>query len=170
MNHEHLTDDQLQEILDARVLHAGSLLPMHLGACAVCQKRLESFERLYAALAADPGFVLPPAFADSVLEKVSGQRPPVWERPAVRIALVAAAGAAILSGLLLFVDMRPLASGAVRTYASFKTAFLAMDGQIKQLLAWLGGSVKPLLLGGLGLASAAIVERLLQRQTLRRSH
>jgi hypothetical protein len=169
MNHEHLTDDQLQEILDARMLHAGSILPLHLGACAACQLRLESFERLYDGLAADPGFVLPPAFADSVLDRLPGQRPLVWQRPAARIALMAAAAAVILSGLLLFVDMSPLLKGAVRTYDSFKAAFMTMGGQMKQLLAWLGVSAKPLLLGGLSLVSAFVLDRILFRQMVRHS-
>jgi hypothetical protein len=170
MNHEHLTDDQLQEILDARMLHAGSILPLHLGACAGCQKRLESFERLYDGLAADPGFVLPPAFADSVLDRLPDQRPLVWQRPATRIVLLAAAAAAILSGLLIFVDMSPLLKEFARISGSFKAAFLALDGQMKQLLAWLGVSAKPMLLGGLALVIAAVIERLLQQQKLGQSH
>ncbi len=170
MNHEHLTDDQLQEILDARLLHAGSILPLHLGTCVACRKRLESFERLYAGLEADPGFVLPPSFADTVLDKLPGQRPLVWRRPAVRIALVAAAAVVLLSALLFLVDMKPLVGGAERVYGSFKAAFLAMDSQMKQLLAWLGVSAKPMLLGGLGLVIASVVERLLQQQKLRQGH
>ena len=74
MNNGHLTDDQIQEILDARVLHSGPILPLHLGTCARCRERLESFRRLYAGLAADPGFVLPPSFADCRAGKNS--RPP----------------------------------------------------------------------------------------------
>jgi hypothetical protein len=170
MNHEHLTDDQLQEILDARMLHAGSILPLHLGACAGCQKRLESFERLYDGLAADPGFVLPPAFADSVLDGLPCQRPLVWQRPATRIALLVAAAAVILSALLLLVDMSPLLKGVARISGSFKAAFLAVDGQMKQLLAWLGVSAKPLLLGGLGLVSALVLDRVQLRQKVRHSH
>ena len=170
MNHEHLTDDQLQEILDACMLHAGSILPMHLGACAACQKRLESFERLYAGLAADPGFVLPPAFADSVLDRIPGQRPLAWQRPAVRIALGVAAAAVIVSGLLLFVDVHPLANGAGRIFASLQTTFLSLGSQLKQLLAWLGVSAQPLLLGGLGLFSAFVLDRVLFRQLARHGH
>jgi hypothetical protein len=170
MNHEHLTDDQLQEILDARMLHAGSILPMHLGACAGCQKRLESFARLYDGLAADPVFVLPPAFADSVLDRLAGRRPLVWQRPAVRIALMVAAAAVILSAVLLFVDMSPLLRGFARISGSFAAAFLAMDIQVKQLLAWLGVSAKPMLLGGLGLVSALVLDRVLFRQLVRHSH
>lgn len=170
MNRDHLTDDQLQEILDARMLHAGSVLPLHLGACAACRRRLESFERLYAGLEADPGFALSPAFADSVLDRLPGQRPLVWQRPAVRAALTAAAAAVLLSALLLFVDMKPLAGGAGRVYGSFKAAFLAMESQMKQLLAWLGASAKPMLLGGLGLVIASVIERLLQQQKLRQGH
>jgi len=170
MNNGHLTDEQIQEILDARMFHSGPILPMHLGTCASCQKRLESFRQLYACLAADPGFALPPAFADSVLDKIPASRPLFWERPAVKTILTISACAAAMTGLLIFVNMRPLANGALQVFATLKTAFLSLSGQMKQLFVWLGGNAKPFILGGLGLSSAALIERMLLRQTLRRSH
>ncbi len=102
MSNEHLTDEQIQNILDSRMLKAGSILPLHLGTCASCQKRLDSFRQLYAGLAADPGFALPPAFADSVLDKISASRPVFWERPAAKIAMAIGTAAVILAGLAHF--------------------------------------------------------------------
>ncbi|HEX7503090.1 MAG TPA: hypothetical protein VF451_06690 [Acidobacteriota bacterium] len=170
MDNGHLTDEQFQEILDARVLLSGPILPLHLGTCAHCRKRLESFRRLYAGLAGDPGFVLSPSFADAVLGKIPAASPLLWQRPAVKIALAASSGAAMLAGLLIFVDMRPLASGALQVLAGLKSAFLPLGGQAQQLLARLGGSARPFLLGGLGLFIASIIERLLQQQKLRQGH
>ena len=170
MNNGHLTDDQLQEILDARVLHAGPVLPLHLGTCAGCQKRLESFGQLYAGLAADPGFALPPAFADSVLGRIPAAPPLFWARPAARIALAVTACAATLATLLLFVNMRPLANGTLQGIETLKAAFLPLGGQLKQFLSWLGGNAQPFLLGGLGLFAAFVVDRILLRQTVRHGH
>lgn len=170
MDNGHLTDERIQEILDARVLHSGPVLPLHLGTCACCRERQESFRRLYAGLAGDPGFVLPAAFAAAVLAKIPASPPLLWQRPAVKIALAASAGAAMLGGLLIFVDMRPLANSALQVLAALKSALLPLGGQAQQLLAWLGGSAKPFLIGGLGLFMASIIERLLQQQKLRQRH
>jgi hypothetical protein len=171
MNNGHLTDEQIQEILDARMLHSGLILPLHLGTCTRCQKRLESFRQLYACLAAEPVFVLPSSFADSVLAKIPAVRPPLWRRPAVKITLTAGAGVAMLTGLLIFVDMRPLANGSLQVLTTLKAAFLPLGGQMNQLLTrLLGGSAMPFLLGGLGLFTAFIIDRILLRQTMRHGH
>jgi hypothetical protein len=168
MDNGHLTDDQIQEILDARVLHSGPVVPLHLGTCARCRGRLESFRRLYAGLDADPGFVLPAAFADDVLAKIPAPPPLLWQRPAVKIALASSAGAALLAGLLIFVDMRPLANGALQVLAALKRSLLPLAGQGRQLLAWLGGNARPFLVGGLGLLGASLADHLLRRQLLHR--
>jgi hypothetical protein len=166
MDNGHLTDDQIQEILDARVLHSGPILPLHLGTCARCRERLESFRRLYAGLEADPGFVFPPSFADAVLAKIPASPPHLWQRPAVKILLAASAGAAMVAGLLIFVDMRPLANGGLQVLATLKAAILPLGNVVKQLSLWLGGSVKPFLLGGLGLFGASLADHFLRRQLL----
>jgi len=170
MTNAHLTDDQIQETLDAMMFHSGLILPMHLGTCARCQKRLESFQRLYAGLATDPGFALPPAFAESVLARLPASRLLNWQRPALRITVAVAACALTLAGLLIFVNMRPLASGTAQACHSFTKSLLSLGGQLKQLFTQLGSAAKPFLLGGLGLFSAALLDRMLQRQTPRRSH
>ena len=169
MNHEHLSDDQIQEILDAPLLKSGQILSMHLGTCASCQKRLESFQQLYASLAADPGFVLPPVFADSVLDKIPVSRPVFWARPAVRISLAISALTLVLAGLFVFVDMKPLAGQATRMANSLADAFRPLLAQFQHLFAKLHGSAGVFMLGGLGLLSAAFFDHILKQQTLHRS-
>ncbi|MBU4268070.1 MAG: hypothetical protein KJ808_04390 [Acidobacteria bacterium] len=152
------------------MLQAGSILPLHLGTCASCQKRLDSFRQLYAGLAADPGFALPPAFADSVLDKISASRPVFWERPAAKIAMAIGAAAVILASLLIFMDMKPLANGTLQVFDTLKTAFLPLGDQMKQLFFWVGGNAKPFVLGGLGLFIASLVDRFLIHQVMRHNH
>lgn len=77
------------------------------------------------------------------------------------------ASAVILAGLLIFVNMRPLANGTLQVFDTLKTAFLPLGGQIKQLFFWVGGSAKPFILGGLGLLSASLVDRFLIHQVMR---
>jgi hypothetical protein len=170
MKNEHLSDEQLQEILDARMTQSRPILPLHLGTCANCQKRLDSFRHLYAGLSIDPGFALPANFADSVLDKIPASRTPFWERPAAKIAAALGAAAVILAGLFIFVNMRPLADGGLQTFNTIKTAFLPLGEQMKQVLSWMGGNAKPFLLGGLGLIAASLLDRLLRHQFLRHNH
>ena len=76
MNNGHLRDDQIQEILDKMVLEPDRPLPAHVHACATCREKFEQYRRLYAGLAADPGFILPPSFADTLLQRIPALRPP----------------------------------------------------------------------------------------------
>ncbi len=169
MKNEHLTDEQLQEILDARVLRSVPVLPLHLGNCAACQERLERFRRLYSGLAVDPGFALPDGFADSVLAKIPV--PPLffWKQPTTKIVLVIMAGAVTLTGLLIFVNMQSMVYGALQVFASFKTAFLSLSDQLQQVFAWLGGNAKPFIYGGFGLLGASLVDRLLRHRFMNHS-
>jgi hypothetical protein len=169
MSNEHLTDEQLQEILDARVLRSAPVLPLHLGHCAACRERLERFRRLYSGLAADPGFSLPAAFTDSVLDRISASRSPLFRKPSVPIIAACAAGALALVGLAIFVDLGPLASGAVRIVDALGRAMQPLAAQFRLFIAWLGGNARPFVYGGLGLLGASLVERLL-RQLLRQAH
>lgn len=169
MNNEHLTDNQIQEILDARMIQSGPILPMHLGTCASCQKRLESFRQLYSGLAADPGFVLPPTFADSVLDKIPASRPFFLSRPAVWIPLTVSACSLVLAGLTIVVNMKPLTDAIVRVFNAMAAAFRPLSTQFQQLFAMLNGNAKLFVLGGLGLLGAAFFDYLLKQQTLHRS-
>jgi len=170
MSSEHLSEDQIQEILDARTLNSGPILPMHLGTCLSCQKRLESFQRLYSGLAADPGFLLPPAFADSIIKKLPASRPVFWARPAVRISLTISACSLVLAGLFIFVDMKPMTGNIIRIFNAITAAFRPLPAQFQQLLAKFDGHAGLFLLGGLGLLSAAFFDHILKRQILRRGH
>ena len=137
--------------------------------CAYCRERFEQYRQLYAGLAADPGFVLPPAFADSMLKKIPVSRPVFWTRPAVRISLAVSAFALVLAGLFIFVDMKPLTDDTIRIFNAMAAAFRPLPAQFQQLLAKLNGNAGLFILGGLGLLSAAFFDHILQRQTLRRS-
>ena len=69
MSDEHLTDERIQEILDAQAPGDVLFLPWHAKTCRPCRERFREYQRLYAGLAVDPGFALPPGFADSVLAR-----------------------------------------------------------------------------------------------------
>jgi len=169
MTNGHLRDDQIQEILDHSALQPGQPLPAHVGGCPFCSERFEQYRRLYAGLAVDPGFVLPPAFADSVLKKIPLPRPVFWRRPAVLIPLAAGVSALVLAGLAVWVNMTPFVAATARILNSFAAAFRPLAAQLQQLLAGLNADTGLIILGGLGLLGAAVFDHILQRQVLRRS-
>jgi hypothetical protein len=169
MTNGHLLDEQIQEILDNMVLYPGQALPPHLRACPSCRERFAQYRRLYAGLAVDPGFTLPPTFTDTLLNKIPPLRPVFWQRPAMRISLAVSASALVLTGLLTFVSMKPLTAAAARIFDSFSAAFRPLPAQFRQLLTGLDADAGLFILGGLGLLGAAVFDQFLQRQVLRRS-
>ncbi|MBN2398846.1 MAG: hypothetical protein JXI33_00735 [Candidatus Aminicenantes bacterium] len=169
MNSQHLHDDQIQEILDNMVLEAGQFLPEHVKDCASCRERFEQYQKIYTGLAADPGFVLPPAFADSVLLKIPSPRPAFWARPAVWIPGAAGVLTLVLAALLMFINMKPLAVQFGRYAAAIAVAFQPLLSQFRHWFAMLNGYPHVFILGGLGLLSAFFFDRILQRQAWRRT-
>lgn len=165
----HLNDVQIQEIMDNMVSQPGQSLAPHLQICASCRERFEQYRQLYAGLAADPGFVLPPAFADSILKKIPVSRPVFWTRPTVRVFLAVSAFALVLAGLFIFVDMKPLTDDTIGIFKAMAAAFRPLPAQFQQLLVKLNGNAGLFILGGLGLLSAAFFDHILKRQILRHS-
>jgi hypothetical protein len=169
MNNIHFSDEQIQAMLDKMIFQPGQPLDPHLEICASCRDRLEQYRLLYTGLAVDPGFALPPTFADSIIKKLPASRQIFWKRPLVWIPLAVSACALVLAGLFIFVDMKPLADHAIRIANSLVTSFQPLSVQFQQLLAKLNGYAGLFMLGGLGLLSAAFFDHILQQQTLRRS-
>ncbi|HSQ34378.1 MAG TPA: hypothetical protein VLQ89_00150 [Candidatus Binatia bacterium] len=170
MKEEHFSDDRIQEILDDMAHGPGRPLPAHLAACPSCRERFAQYRNLYAGLVADPGFTLPPAFAEAVLRRLPAERPVFWARPAVRISLAAGLIALATAGIALWVNLSPLVDQVARLAASMVGSFRPLPAQFRQLLAQWNGVADWLVLGGLGLLGAAFFDRILQRQALRRSH
>jgi hypothetical protein len=65
---EHLRDADLQLYLDRRLDERAKL--DHLRGCPVCQERLDAYEPLFAALAAEPEWTPSPALKEKVMRKI----------------------------------------------------------------------------------------------------
>ena len=168
MNKEHLTDDRIQEILDAQAPGAAPFLPWHLKTCRSCRVRFQEYQRLYSGLTADPGYSLPPGFADSVLAEVPAARATLFKDS---VAWIGAAGVlALLVVLTLFVDWRPLVAGLASIGSAVGQAFRPLAGEFRGIASGLGATIRPFFAGGLGLLGAALVEYLLRRQHMRHGH
>jgi hypothetical protein len=163
MNNDHLTDERIQEILDAQAPGDAPFLPWHAKTCRRCRERFQEFQRLYAGLAADPGFALPPGFADSVLARIPASRISPFRDPVICIG---ATGTMALLVLALFVDWKPLAAGSTWIWASLGQAFGPLAEKFHGLFSGLGAAAKPFLSGIFGLLGASLVERLLRRRPL----
>jgi hypothetical protein len=162
MTKGHLLDSQIQEILDRMIFEPGRSLPAHLGTCPSCRARLGQYRELYHGLAADPGFDLPPAFADSLLDKIPASRPFFRPRPAVGIPLAAFALGLAATGLFIFVDMNPLTRPAIRIFTAMAAAFRPLPAQFLQIFSKFDGHAGLFILGGLGLLGAALIERMMR--------
>jgi hypothetical protein len=168
MDNGHLTDEQIQEILDAQAFAHAAFPPWHVKTCRSCAERYRGFQRLYEGLNLDPGFALPADFADSVLDRIPAPRPAFFKSPLFPVALACGAGALTLSVLLILVDMKPLAAGSLRIFNSLLLAFRPLAAPLRELSAWLGGGAKLFLYGGLGLLGASMFDHFLRRQLLHR--
>ena len=166
MNDEHLTDEGIQEILDAQVPGDAIFLPWHAKTCRRCRERFREYQRLYGGLAVDPGFALPPGFVDSVLAKIPAPRASLFRDPVIGIG---GAGSAALLLLALLIGWQPLAAGAVWTWDALHHVFAPLAARFLGLFSGLGTAARPLFPGICGLLGAILVERLLRRR-LRHGH
>lgn len=169
MTNGHVLDEQIQEILDDPSSGAARSHNPHLQICTFCQERFEQYRQLYAGLAADPGFILPPAFADSILNKMPAAGPAFLMRPLTQAFLAAGAFIMVLVATFMFVDMKPLTADVSRIFNSTVAAFRPLPAQFQQLLGKLGDHAGLFVLGGFSLLGAAFFDQILQGQILRRS-
>jgi hypothetical protein len=101
----HLNDNQIQDYLDGNLTGTDPAV-LHLEKCADCRRAVENYRVLYSSLKADPGFALPPDFADKVITRLpEPQATGVREKPEwfkVREWVVMVASLAVVTGTALF--------------------------------------------------------------------
>jgi len=124
---EHLTDEELQEILDRKHELAESDVNSHLDTCEVCQERLKLYENVYAELASDEGFHLSEDFSAKVADRV-GLVPsePFLQKHLQLILGIASLAALALASILLF-DISSII-GRLHDFAGI-TSFFERMGQ-----------------------------------------
>jgi hypothetical protein len=162
MNGEHVSDERIQEMLDARPGVGDALRDPHLGLCPPCRERLASYARLYARLEADPGAGLAPGFADSVLERLP--LPSRFTTPVTPLHVAGAALALAFWVLALLLDWRPLLQSWGTAVGALAGLFRALGGSLGRLAAMLSGDAAPFAIGGIGLLGASLLDRVLRRR------
>lgn len=160
---DHLTDDQLQQLLDGS-LSNGKTIASHLGECAECQSALDSYKALYAGLKEEIDFSLSADFADSVIEKI----PELTDSPASPATIFKisdgvigfATIAALVAAAIYFLDLLAIGTAtrlwSIETFAS-ATAILSV---VKQFLSGFGLSPLMVLFAIVTISAIAIIDRI----------
>lgn len=86
MKNSHLTDDDLQALLDGSIPEAAGMQE-HLSDCPACRRTLREYRALYTALACDPTPALSGGFAERVLAELPAEQGLAAERRSRRAAI-----------------------------------------------------------------------------------
>ena len=163
MRTEHLTDDEIQEILDKKKPHQNSDIQTHLEGCDVCRDALKQYQNLYTALDTDPEFKLPRDFARSVAAKLNLEPSSPFSFPMTEITIIVAGVLLALAAAVYFVDMKPILSAFSKITLpriGLDNAYLA---PIKNLLSGLSESLILLPFAGLALIAVAVFDRIIHK-------
>ncbi len=156
MNDRHLTDEQIQTLLDGAAAET-VLLGEHVRACPQCNGRYEEYRRLYSVLAEMPEPALAPDFAAQVLMRLPAAAPASEksQRWAVRDGVVVFAALGALITTAIFFVQPEFMSGLLGNWFS---SLRQTDSQISSALSGHLSAVKinPALIAGVLLAMLAI--------------
>lgn len=161
MEHKHLTDDEIQDLLDGNIPHGETALRHHLDTCEVCTAALEQYKTLTVGLQKEPSFHLSRNFARSIVSKLSPEHPNPSFFMSTDIILIAIGLVLALGAIFYFVDLKPVVEIIARITlpkSALKTTFLT---PIKNLLATLNGNVGLLLFAGVALLFVAVVDQII---------
>lgn len=158
MARQHLTDEDIQNILDGNSPQQGDL-EHHLETCKICQNHLRQYQSLYVGLKEEPEFKLPRSFAKSIISKLTTQKTALFASPEIIFVVLG-----VLLGLgttLYLVDMKPVVE-IVRRITFSRTAFeTAVFDPMKNLLSNLNTNLSLLLSAGLVMFTVAAIDRII---------
>jgi hypothetical protein len=163
MMDDHLTDEEIQDILDGNRSQVEPSRKHHLETCDTCQQTLKQYRALYAHLESDTGFKLPKHFAKSVVAKLTSESSSPFSFPASEVIIIVAGIAIALGAAFLFVDLKPFFNFIARISLprlGFNASFMA---PIKNMLSDLNGSLILLPFAGLALLSVALFDRFIHK-------
>ena len=106
MGSKHLTDDQIQGLLDGRGVVSGDVAT-HLRECPACRREVSIYQQIYEGLEQDDGLQLSPGFSESVIARLAASsqassRTWPWRIPAF------VGGAAIICAIVWLINLTPL--------------------------------------------------------------
>jgi len=134
---EHVTDEEIQGFLDGSASRPEAIRT-HSGSCPVCAKKINEYRRLFASLADDRGFDLPPGFAAATAARIARAKraaPRAWVVNAVLVGAVIAGCMLVAS---IFIDFSPVWDGLKQILAENFGAKSAAISAAHAFLAALG--------------------------------
>ena len=114
MAHQHLTEDDIQNILDNNSSEYGPDRLKHLETCNKCQTLLGQYKHLYKGLSAEPKYALSKNFITSVIDKVFPNPIKPFLSPPAEIALIVTTLILALTAMFIFVDFKPIVQSITR--------------------------------------------------------
>jgi predicted anti-sigma-YlaC factor YlaD len=155
---EHVTDEQIQEFLDAGVGKKNRAVAEHLAECPDCRAAVADYRHFYRQLADDTGFELDPDFAASVIARIDPVSPSRsrW----LLIYPVAAALVAVVATLCIFVDFSGFYHSLKDSYAIVATFDNVILNSVTAFLQGLNLKASLVVSAGLMLLAFAVLERL----------
>jgi len=164
MARPHLTDSEIQELLDGNISQQAALSNRHLEQCKMCRDSLKNYQILTSALGKDPGFQLPKNFGHSVVSRLPEKQSTISFSPLFEKILIPASLILALMTTIYFVDLKTIAR-ALAPLSFFKIDFqTALFVPIKNLLSSFNGSFHFLPFAMAALLTVATIDRLIQKR------
>ncbi len=163
MVHRHLTDEEIQNILDRNDSPESAILKNHLKECKICQNKLEEYQTLYSGLKKDPGFELPRNFKKSVISKLATEETGHSLFSSKEITLIAIGIFLALGATLYLVDLKSIAEVISRITLPKMEIKNILLSPIKDLIYSLNIKLALLAFAGLALFATAVVDQLILR-------
>ena len=114
MAHQHLTEDDIQNILDNNSSEYGPDRLKHLEICNKCQTMVGHYKHLYKGLSVEPEYALSKNFIKSVMDKVFPNSIKPFLSPPAEIALIVTTLILALTAMFIFVDFKPIVQSITR--------------------------------------------------------
>ncbi len=161
----HLTDEEIQSCLDGVPDALDSSLRSHIGSCSQCQRAIEKYRMLYAALADDRSFRLDPGLAPSVIRRLGIQASARRALP-VEMILAASGILAAVVAAMIWLDLGPLAKATAEALSPLAGLLAPSLRSARDYLAHLNHGLTTLVLGITVLLFMVPVDALIPRRRL----
>ena len=170
MSIEHISDEQIQEYLDAGCPAEGEV-STHIASCGDCREEVGQYKALYRALNHDSKISLPDQFAGSTMAKIRAIDQPEVAADHDSLWLWITAVASCLAAFWFLLG-RERVNKALSTGFSWDLPkevpwFLKA---VQEMYAQAPGTVSMLVWAGLLLLGVALVDKLLQRRGVSKAH
>ncbi len=161
MGSKHVTDEQIQRLLDEQEVVSGDVAA-HLRECPACRREIGIYQQIYEGLGQDDGLQLSPGFSESVIARLAASeqtssKPWPWRIPAF------VGGAAIICAIVWLIDLSPLLDRLSGLSAYLVSLGSSVVTSMQAVCTDLGSTLPLVVATGLILLFFAVLDRALLR-------